>query len=525
MSCRKNPVLYFSLLLLILTGFAQADDTYVFEKVDEVVFPVAETYLISYDIADMDNDGTDDMILLYDSVYYVYSFARGEIIYKDSGLTYNGVEACQFDEDDQLELLLVKSQGGGGYYIPSTYDSAYVRDLEYPDEEPTFLVYNIWHIAKLKAESYIHLEPEGPNGFATLLFGCYGGFYLNFGAGVSHAAKCGQLAAYSIDTGDRSWTFMSEGGIPDLSVPLFSNEFMLLYDLDGNSAKETLTWGYFYEYDKFLDTEWIKSYFMFRLFLSDYSYDFYDISSRMPRVTAGDIDLQNPGQEFLLFKRGESIDPGVFEPADSTAIYCLYLDGQEVNVLWGKDIAETANDYDGWLFSLPSIAGTFCLANSSQGYDVFDGSDGSRIGELVGLATRKKTVEGNFLSTSGDRMTVVQIDGATISLYQLDVVLDTGEDGPNLPFRFSLGQNHPNPFNAGTKISFSLGRASEVSLTIFDILGRPVRTLASGRYQAGEHTVEWDGTDSEGRPAASGVYLYELTTDAGSKARKMALIK
>jgi FlgD Ig-like domain/Glucose / Sorbosone dehydrogenase len=91
---------------------------------------------------------------------------------------------------------------------------------------------------------------------------------------------------------------------------------------------------------------------------------------------------------------------------------------------------------------------------------------------------------------------------------------------------FSLDQNYPNPFNPSTAIRFTLQKAGTVSLIVYNVLGQNVRTLVSGRISAGEHEVNWNGTDSHGNIAGSGVYLCRLSDGTGlSITRKMILMK
>ena len=99
------------------------------------------------------------------------------------------------------------------------------------------------------------------------------------------------------------------------------------------------------------------------------------------------------------------------------------------------------------------------------------------------------------------------------------------EHSPALPRAISLEQNYPNPFNARTVIPYQLPTGSRVRLEIFDVLGRKVRTLASGQRPGGEHRVAWDGTRGDGRAVASGVYLYRLETGESVQARKALLLR
>lgn len=89
-----------------------------------------------------------------------------------------------------------------------------------------------------------------------------------------------------------------------------------------------------------------------------------------------------------------------------------------------------------------------------------------------------------------------------------------------MPDRFSLEQNFPNPFNPETQITFSLSRPGQVRLDVHDITGRWVATLVEGRYSLGEHRVAWI---ADRHP--SGVYVYRLHTPYGDLTRKMLLVK
>ena len=92
-----------------------------------------------------------------------------------------------------------------------------------------------------------------------------------------------------------------------------------------------------------------------------------------------------------------------------------------------------------------------------------------------------------------------------------------------LPRSAELLQNYPDPFNPSTTIDFSTPGAGPVTLVVYDVLGRQVRTLVSGTLPPGAHSVRWDGRDSRGIPAGSGVYFYRLTTGADFTAVKKML--
>jgi hypothetical protein len=94
-----------------------------------------------------------------------------------------------------------------------------------------------------------------------------------------------------------------------------------------------------------------------------------------------------------------------------------------------------------------------------------------------------------------------------------------------LPTGYALLQNYPNPFNPSTNIQFRLPEASEVNLTIYNVLGQEVRSLVAGVKEAGTHTIEWDGRDDNGSTVQSGMYFYRLQTPSFTEARKMTVLK
>ncbi|HEX6791697.1 MAG TPA: choice-of-anchor D domain-containing protein, partial [Candidatus Krumholzibacteria bacterium] len=115
--------------------------------------------------------------------------------------------------------------------------------------------------------------------------------------------------------------------------------------------------------------------------------------------------------------------------------------------------------------------------------------------------------------------------------YQLAVVGQDREIVSSLvrvelaPYRLALEQNHPNPFNPSTTISFTLAERSRVVLAIFDVSGRPARTLFDGTLEPGRHQYPWNGQNARGEVATSGVYFCRLTSGKQTLTRKMVLLK
>jgi len=135
-----------------------------------------------------------------------------------------------------------------------------------------------------------------------------------------------------------------------------------------------------------------------------------------------------------------------------------------------------------------------------------------------------------IIGSQADNGGLVLVDYVTGEMDNDDVELDYAEleienttginDKIDQPTSFSLSQNYPNPFNASTTISYSLLEESDVTIDIFDIMGRKIETLVSGRQDAGSHSVVWDASN-----VSSGVYLYRIIAGNYTETRRCNLLK
>lgn len=133
------------------------------------------------------------------------------------------------------------------------------------------------------------------------------------------------------------------------------------------------------------------------------------------------------------------------------------------------------------------------------------------------------------------RIGVGQGTNALSSLTNLKTILSLPNDLPtdidenagvdNIPECFNLAQNYPNPFNPSTTIEYSLPVASRVNITVYNVLGRRVKTLLDRPVSAGPHHVVWNGTDRSEHLVSSGIYFYRITAGDFVRTRKMILLK
>ena len=93
------------------------------------------------------------------------------------------------------------------------------------------------------------------------------------------------------------------------------------------------------------------------------------------------------------------------------------------------------------------------------------------------------------------------------------------------PEQFSLHQNYPNPFNPTTSLRYDLPENNLVNITIYDMMGKQVKTLVNQTQDAGYKSVIWDATNDYGKPVSAGIYLYQIQAGEYIQTKKMVLLK
>jgi len=120
-----------------------------------------------------------------------------------------------------------------------------------------------------------------------------------------------------------------------------------------------------------------------------------------------------------------------------------------------------------------------------------------------------------------------EYDGSAPDMGSLESEFTVGINnmGLDLPEKFSLLQNFPNPFNPVTTLRYDLPEDSQVSIMIYDIMGRKVKTLVNKSQNAGFKATIWDATNDLGQPVSAGIYLYKIQAGEFVQTRKMVLLK
>ena len=94
-----------------------------------------------------------------------------------------------------------------------------------------------------------------------------------------------------------------------------------------------------------------------------------------------------------------------------------------------------------------------------------------------------------------------------------------------IPNEFALHQNFPNPFNPTTTIRYELPNEEDVSIVIFDVVGRKIRSLINQNQSAGYHRIQWDAKNDLGEPVSAGMYIYIFHAGDHRSVKKMVLLK
>ena len=90
---------------------------------------------------------------------------------------------------------------------------------------------------------------------------------------------------------------------------------------------------------------------------------------------------------------------------------------------------------------------------------------------------------------------------------------------------FQILPNYPNPFNPITRINYDLPNNEFVSINIFDLMGREIKSLVNKKQIAGFRSIQWDATNNSGQPVSAGMYIYTIQAGEFRQTKKMILLK
>jgi hypothetical protein len=148
--------------------------------------------------------------------------------------------------------------------------------------------------------------------------------------------------------------------------------------------------------------------------------------------------------------------------------------------------------------------------------------------DTTGLTLPEFDIAGNLRIWDGDNDSIAIVDMGAYEFGAPNVsVADTASippatsEAPNPQVK----QNYPNPFNPVTTITYSLPKACHVSIKIYDITGRLVKTLLHEENPAGHYRLNWHGRDDAGKPVSTGTYIYQMRADDYQQTKRMVLLR
>lgn len=124
------------------------------------------------------------------------------------------------------------------------------------------------------------------------------------------------------------------------------------------------------------------------------------------------------------------------------------------------------------------------------------------------------------ISASLNKLNQLTFYNLNDNMIKLSAMANEREGLSNIPLKYNLNQNFPNPFNPVTTIKYDIINVQDVKVTIYDILGREIKTLVNEQQQPGSYTIKWDASD-----ISSGVYFYQLKTKDYISTKKMIFLK
>jgi hypothetical protein len=219
---------------------------------------------------------------------------------------------------------------------------------------------------------------------------------------------------------------------------------------------------------------------------------------------------------------GQTLAPGLYKSTSSLEISSgdLTLDAQgDANAVFIFQMGSTLTTTTGRqviLSGRATAANIFWQVGSSATLGTTSVFEGNIMAFASITLTTGATLNGRALARSG----AVTMDANTV-FAQTSV---TGVENGSLPKEFALSQNYPNPFNPSTKIQYSIVKAAQVSLKVYNLLGREVATLVNGHQEAGNYNVQFN-TNNGTLSLSSGVYFYRLEAGSFVSIKKLVLMK
>ena len=165
--------------------------------------------------------------------------------------------------------------------------------------------------------------------------------------------------------------------------------------------------------------------------------------------------------------------------------------------------------------TLTSYSGV--MANSNSGASVVPGDHAN---SLLWQKVNSGDMPQNNPDLNSDEVDLIAqwIDEGALEV-QLSIIDET------LPVTYNLQNAYPNPFNPVTTLQYDLPEDALVNITIYDMMGRVIKTMVNSQQNAGFKSIQWNATNNLGQPVSAGLYLYTIEAGKFRQTKKMVLLK
>jgi FlgD Ig-like domain len=409
-------------------------------------------------------------------------------VYRQSEVNFSMlIRAQRFDENGNG---LWSSEDGTGIPLHTIFDDYEIEAIEKFDNESVLVVYQRYGAGGLDLFAQ-RINLDGTLDWETELTLCSA-------ADVQFNVVAKNVAGGIVV----AWEDKREGGAQtDIFGQLINDDGTVEWDVNGkslnsenNEQKEMSLSAISDESDNF----WLAW------------QDFRDGTSRDIYVQRYDLD----GETMLAPATGIALGSDLHGQTNPST---LVVEGDSLWVVW-EDIGTTSNKDLHYALVGP---------NGDVGEEFADGGLVlSSAYHNQGIVQLVSDDENGFMSVwEDDRSTGKETISNVYAQRVNPIYGDVATTGDNIPSGWELSDAYPNPFNPSTKIGYKVAKASNVKITVYDILGREVANILNTVKSAGNHVVYWNGMNSSNALVASGVYFYQLTSENVTITKRMVLMK
>jgi hypothetical protein len=252
--------------------------------------------------------------------------------------------------------------------------------------------------------------------------------------------------------------------------------------------------------------------------------------------------INESGSDLSGLYAGLFFDWDIVDPLVNSAHY-----NADYQMVYAQNQAENPTHLAGTML-LNLGLGANIDAIHDWGDDIYSYSDETKWSHMTGGVNDESVLNVNVSTytgigpvdiAAGDSISFGIATLAASSVYELEYVAseirnfwDThfpeelgSENEATLPGVFALHQGYPNPFNPVTSIRYDIPEAANVQVSVYSLLGQKVKTLVNGAHQPGFYAVQWNGTNDQGNPVASGMYICRIHADRFNAVKKLILMK